>query len=152
MKIFCSSILLISLLLLACSGARQSVATSVPASAPAQATTNINLDNLYQHWVHSREEQQPNDKDELYRPATFKVFPPSRFRMAYKFAKDGMCEWFYLSPVDAHHFKPGTWRIDPNDPHILQITKENTTETYRILTLTNDMLRIAPLTPQTIKK
>jgi len=145
MKIFCSSILLISLLLLACSGARKSVATSVPASAPAQSATDRNLDDLYQHWVHSREEQQPNDKDELYRPATFKVFPPSHFRMAYKFSKDGSCEWLYLSPDDAHRFKPGKWRIDPNDPHILQITKENTTESYRIVTLTKGMLRIARL-------
>lgn len=147
MKIFCSAILLTSLLLLSCSGARQSVATNLPTSATAQAATDINLDDLCQHWVHSREEQSPTDKDELYRPATFKSFPPSHFRMAYKFAKDGTCEWLYLSPDDAHRFKPGTWRIDLHDWHILQITKENTAESYRIISLTKDMLRIARLKP-----
>jgi len=147
MKIFYIALLLISLLLLSCSGSRKSVATNVPTSATAQTATDINLDDLCQHWVHSREEQSSTDKDELYRPATFKVFPPSHFRMAYKFAKDGTCEWLYLSPDDAHHFKPGKWRIDLHDPHILQITKENTTESYRIITLTKDMLRIARLTP-----
>lgn len=44
-------------------------------------------------------------------------------------------------------FKPGTRCIDPNYPTILQITKENATEVYRLITLTKDKLRIAHLKP-----
>jgi hypothetical protein len=105
---------------------------------------DIDTVDLCQHWVHSYEEQRPGDKDQIFRPAAFKKFAPSRFRMQYKFAKDGSCEWFYLSPDDAHRFKAGKWMLDPSDKTILRITKDGTTASFRITKLTRDILRLAP--------
>ena len=116
-------------------------------SAPSQKSLLINLEYLCKQWVHSSEEQKPTDKAQLYRPSDFKHFPPSRGRMKYIFYKNGDCEWYFFSPDDAHHFKPGKWQIDPNDKRILRITKGDATESYRVLELTKDILRIALIEP-----
>jgi hypothetical protein len=112
-----------------------------------QALSQTNSDDLYQHWIHSSEEEK-TDSEQIFRPKDFKEFPPSRFRMQYIFRKNGECEWYFLSPDDNHRFKTGTWRIDPNDKNILQITKDGTTETYRIKELTKNVLRIALMEPK----
>lgn len=83
----------------------------------------------------------------MYRPKDFKEFPASRFRMQYIFYKNGDCEWYYLAPDDGHHFKPGKWQVDPNDRSVLQIIKNDTTESYRIIELTKDVLRISLIKP-----
>ena len=103
----------------------------------------LNIDFLCQHWMHSREEEQGNGV-QLYRPITFKKFPPSRFRMQYVFAKDGTCKWMFLSPVDAHQLKDGKWKIDPADPSVLRIEKGEMTESYRVIELTKDLLKLKP--------
>ena len=71
----------------------------------------VDIDQLFSHWVHSREEQKDqNGQVRIFRPAGSRKFPPSRFRMAYKFSREdkdaskGKCEWMFLSPVDGHHF------------------------------------------------
>jgi hypothetical protein len=63
--------------------------------------------------------------------------------MQYIFYKNGDCEWYYLSPDDAHSFKPGKWKIDSNDKNILQIVKRDSMESYRVIELTKDILRIS---------
>jgi hypothetical protein len=121
-----------------------------PASAPSSAAeskktlTDIKLDDLCQHWVHSREEERSADKDQIFRPAAFKKFPPSWFRMEYKFARNGDCEWLFLAPNDAHRLKSGKWILDPKDKTIIRITKEGTTSSYRITALRKDILRLLP--------
>lgn len=128
---------------------RRSVVNTRPQSSESgRAPSGINADDLCQHWVHSYEEKQPGDKDQIFRPAAFKQFPPSRFRMQYKFARNGDCEWFYLAPDDAHYFKHGKWMLDPNDKTILRITKGVTTESFRITKLTKDLLRMVPIEPK----
>ena len=112
-----------------------------------QISAGINSEYVCQHWLHSREEQQQADKDELYRPKGFKEFPPSRFRMQYVFYKNGDCKWYYLAPNDAHRFKPGKWRIDPNDKSILQIITGETTVSFRVTELQKDILRLVRIKP-----
>ena len=107
--------------------------------------SDINVDALYQHWVHSSEEQQPGGKDLIYRPTTFKKFPPSRFRMEYKFSRNGDCEWLSLSPDDAHRFKMGKWILDPTDKTLLRIITDGTTASFRIATLWKELLRLVPI-------
>ena len=102
----------------------------------------INTELLCRHWVHSVEEQKGTEKTRIYRPSDFKQFPPSRFRMQYIFYKNGDCEWYYLSPDDAHRFKSAKWRIDSNARNVLQIVKRDSLESYRIIELTKDILRI----------
>lgn len=114
--------------------------------APSAAVTPVNdvkLAHLYQHWIHSREEDA--GPAQTYRPHDFKQFPPSRFRMQYKFQQQGACEVFFLDPADAHHFKPGQWRIDPQNPAVLHITGVGEPQTYKIQELTKDILRLAPV-------
>lgn len=117
-------------------------ALTLPSASLAQG---INLDDLAQHWVQSSEEQASNGLVQIFRPAGSRVFPPSRFRMAYKFARSGGCEFYYLSPDDAHEFRPCTWRLGANDQTLLQITTNGTTTTYRIVELSRTVLRLEAL-------
>lgn len=106
--------------------------------------TDGKLEYLTGHWVHSSEEQR-DEKVLIFRPKDYKEFPPSRFRMEYIFHKSGDCEWYYLSPDDAHRFKTGKWKIDPKNKNVLEITKDDSTELYRIVELTKDKLRLAAM-------
>ncbi|MCP9846995.1 hypothetical protein KBY86_08880 [Synechococcus sp. Lug-A] len=122
------------------------------AQAAGKQTTGthrqINIKNLFQHWVRSSEEEQPGGTVQIFRPAGSMNFPPSRFRMAYKFAPNGACEFYYLSPDDAHHFKPCTWTISASaDKLILQISANEKSTSYRIAQLTGKSLRLKPLEP-----
>ena len=109
------------------------------------APKGVDIKDLFQHWVHSPEEQKdPDVKEQIFRPAKSRQFPPSRFRMAYKFSEGGDCEWMFLDPADGHHFKPGKWEIDPGDKSVLKLTADGSTNSFRIVELTKDILRLAP--------
>jgi hypothetical protein len=126
---------------------------AAPASAQAARTKPdktpraININDLFQHWVHSSEEEQPGGTVQIFRPAASMAFPPSRFRMAYKFARNGGCEFYFLSPDDAHHFKACTWKLGTNDRTILQIIANGISTSYRIAELSGKILRLTPLEP-----
>ncbi len=127
---------------------------AAPASAQAVVTRpngtplTIDISDLFQHWIHFREEQQPGGTVQIFRPAASMQFPPSRFRMAYKFARNGGCEFFFLSPVDAHDFKACTWTVSANDKTILRISANGITTSYRIAELSGKILRLTPLEPK----
>lgn len=129
------------------SGSSKSASVSTTPSGSSQTQVRINTEYLCQHWVRSREEEHQTDRDQIYRPKNFKEFPVSRFRMQYIFRKNGDCDWYYLAPDDNHHFKPGKWRIDPNDRSVLQVIKGATTESYRVTRLTKSLLRMAVMIP-----
>lgn len=111
-----------------------------------RSSDRIRTEYLYQHWVHAYEED-PADAGEaqVYRPNDHQAFPPSRFRMQYVFERGGSCDWYYLAPTDGHHFRPGTWRLDPNDEAVLHIEQGEQTVSYRIIELTETLLRMKPL-------
>ncbi len=127
---------------------------AAPASAQVASTKPngtplaIDINDLFQHWVHSREEQQSRGTVQIFRPAASMKFPPSRFRMAYKFTPNGGCEYYFLSPDDAHHFKACKWSTSANDKTILQIIADGVTTSYRIAELSGKILRLEPLAPQ----
>ena len=110
-----------------------------------EALADVDVALLMQHWVHAYEEEPEAGGYAIYRPADFKTFPPSWFRMRYAFHPDGRCDWFYLAPNDAHHFRKGTWRLDPDVRATLHLRKGSRTETFRIVELTSDLLRLAPV-------
>ncbi len=124
--------------------------TAVQSERPAnnKPALGIDLSRLCQHWVHSSEEEQTTGKDQIFRLATAREFPPSRFRMAYKFARNGDCEWLFLSPDDDHHFKPGKWKVEASTKALLKITANGTTKAYRITELSKNILRLTPLPPK----
>ena len=106
---------------------------------------DIDLNDLFQHWVHSREEEPPGETVQIFRPSASRKFPPSRFRMQFIFTKDGTCKWMFLSPEDAHRFKDGQWKIDPADARVLQIIKGAAAESSVVIELTKDLLKLKPL-------
>ena len=113
-------------------------------AADAVAPANVvNIEHLCQHWIHSREEDAGGEQ--TYRALGSKEFPPSRFRMQYIFHKTGDCEVFFLDPADAHRFKPGKWRIEPKSPTVLHITGPDAPQSYQILELTKEVLRLTPV-------
>jgi hypothetical protein len=126
---------------------------AAPASAQVSGTKPngtplaIDINDLFQHWVHSREEES-GGTGQIFRPAAAMKFPPSRFRMAYKFARNGGCEFYVLSPSDDHHFEACKWTASANDRTILQIIANGKTTSYRIVELSGKILRLTPLEPQ----
>lgn len=117
------------------------------ACVPPPAPVSSSEKDLLQHWVRAQEEDLPGDSVQVYRPAGSVDLPPSRFRMAYKFAADGTCEWLFLAPDDNHRFKPGTWSIVRGDRPLLKITADGVTTTFRIFELSKSVLRVVPLGP-----
>ena len=109
------------------------------------AGPEVAVDHLFQHWVRSYEEEQPGQAVQVFRPASSKPFPPSRFRMAYEFARNGSCESYVLSPDDAHHFDACTFRIAGSDKARLQITQAGVTTTFKIVELSEKLLRLEPI-------
>lgn len=110
-----------------------------------EVKTQIDIKLLAQHWVNSHEEETANSDIKVYRPKNSREFPPSRFRMQYIFFEDGTCQWYYLSPTDGHHFRDGIWRIDVNEEDVIHIEQDGTVS-YRIVELTEEVLRITPMT------
>ena len=113
-------------------------------ATPVFAPSAIDLSHLFQHWVRSYEEEQPGQAVQVFRPANSKAFPPSRFRLAYKFARNGSCERFVLSPDDAHSFEACAWSISASDRTQLQITGHGSTSSFKIVDLSEQRLRLEP--------
>ncbi len=120
---------------------------ALPKDKPVAAAAAIDPAMLCQHWVHSVEEEKADGKEQVFRPAAYKVFPPSRFRMALKFSSNKDLEWLELASNDAHGFKKGTWSIDPADKLLLHLVKGEAHESYRITSLTKDRLAWTPVVP-----
>lgn len=79
----------------------------------------MNLKHLCQHWVHAEEENTAEAA--IYRSKGLVQLAPRRFRTQYIFHPDGQLEWLYLAPNCGHYFKPGTWRLDPDDDSVLYL-------------------------------
>ncbi len=118
---------------------------AAPENSEITALKAVDIKHLIQHWVHSREEQKnPNAEEQIFRPAKSREFPRSRFRMAYKFIEGGNCELMALDPTDRHQFKPAKWEIDAGNKNVLKITANGKTSSFRIVELSEDVLRLAP--------
>jgi hypothetical protein len=109
------------------------------------AGPKVKIDNLLQHWVRSYEEEKPGQTVQIFRPSSWRTFPPSRFRMAYTFAGDGSCELYVLSPDDAHHFDRCTWSVAESDKAWLEIKHAGATARFKIVELSGGLLRLEPV-------
>lgn len=67
---------------------------------------------LYQHWVHSHEED--TDTEMVFRPATFN-FPRSRGRKAFELKPDGSLVEIGIAPTDRRQETTGTWKLEDDD-------------------------------------
>lgn len=103
--------------------------------------------DLVGRWGRSFEEESEVDpRVEWYRAADSRDFPPARFRMVYEFRADGRCEYPWLSPVDAHQTRAGTWDFDDADPKSILITDTENVAldhlSFRVVSVNDDLLRI----------
>lgn len=141
--VWCLPVIL-GLSLALCHGADPKAASArLPQLSATNGISSVSSELICQHWVHSYEEDRADAETRTFRPVTYKKFPPSRFRMAYKFASDGSCEWLKLAPNDAHRFQPARWNISTNDSTVLEITAAGTNMVWRISSLTNNLLRMS---------
>ena len=98
-------------------------------------------EEFQKEWKHSYEESAGNV--EIYRPADYKTFTPSKFRQVYKLKADGRCEYLVLHPADAHYMAPGTWNYRP-DIRQLRILNSNGEQLvlFEVLEISNDLLKL----------
>lgn len=100
-----------------------------------------NPQSLQKEWKHSYEESAGNV--EIYRPADYKVFTPSKFRQIYKLMAGGKCEYLVLHPADAHYMATGTWTYDP-EANTVQIKNDKGERVvqFEVLDISNDIMKI----------
>ncbi len=98
-------------------------------------------EELQKEWKHSYEESAGNV--EIYRPADYKTFAPSKFRQVYQLEENGRCEYLVLHPADAHYMAPGTWNYRP-DIRQLRILNSNGGQVvlFEVLEITNNLLKL----------
>ena len=103
---------------------------------------SIRVDLLTNDWLHSFEEDSPHSTAATYRPSDSRPFDPSRFRMEYMFRENGDCLWMELMPTDAHVLREGRWWLSSFDESILFVDKGARIDSFRILELGGDILRL----------
>lgn len=111
---------------------------------PVCAPPVIEINQLFQQWSRSYEEEQPSQAVQVFRPTASKAFPPSRFRMVYTFARNGTCEYYVLSPDDSHQFDACTFSVVKTDKARLQIKEAEATTDFKIVELSEKVLRLEP--------
>ena len=72
----------------------------------------VATDVLFQHWVHSHEED--TDTEMVFRPASFK-FPRSRGRKSFELKPDGSLVETGIGPSDRPLKIQGTWELEDGD-------------------------------------
>jgi hypothetical protein len=101
--------------------------------------------DLHGHWLHAREEQAAGSAAQVFRREGSREFPPSRFRMQYRFHPGGKLDWFYLAPDDGHRFKQGRWKLEGKDRRTLRLIRDDGTDLFRVEELSKTVLRLAPV-------
>lgn len=74
--------------------------------------SQINREALYQHWVHSHEEDTATEL--VFRPATYH-FPRSRGRRSFELKPDGSLLEGGMAPDDRRQETPGRWELQDDD-------------------------------------
>jgi|SRR5215212_5653385 len=69
-------------------------------------------DALYQHWMHSHEED--TDTEMMFRPAGFD-FPLSRGRYSFELRPDGNLTITEIGPTDRPQETQGVWKVEGDD-------------------------------------
>ena len=90
-----------------------------------------------QLWVH-RYEDDTNQYSQHYRPVKTSILP-SLYRNQLVFGENGNCQYRWLSPVDAHKMKDGSWIFDDGTIYILENTVE-IIDAYEVLSYSDSLL------------
>lgn len=94
-------------------------------------------DALFQHWIHSFEDD--TDSYKAYRPAAY-AFPPARGREGFELKKDGSFTFYAIAPTDGSQAITGAWTL--KGKHTLDIKLNNgSAMTIQLLEVSKDMLK-----------
>jgi hypothetical protein len=97
--------------------------------------------DLYQHWVHSHEEDTATEK--VFRPARYS-FPRSRGRASFELKPDGTLIERRIGPTDRGQEVHGVWKLQGEDQ--LAFYQRSETQPYRaqqIISVDKDRMIIA---------
>lgn len=92
----------------------------------------IRAELLYQHWVHSHEEDTATEK--VFRPATFN-FPRSRGRKGFELKADGTLMNVGIGPTDRPTKSANTWQIENDTITFHQESDATTRQTMNIVSV-----------------
>lgn len=96
---------------------------------------------LYQHWIHSHEEDKATEGNRTYRPASF-AFPFSRGRDGFEIKKDGVIISHPIAPSDGNLDIEEKWKLEDDT---LIIEGKDRISKYKIISLTSEKLVMKPL-------
>lgn len=107
--------------------------------APTQATETPALpDALWQHWVHSFEDDAPGFR--AFRPRSY-AFPPARGREGFLLDRDGRYVEYAIARGDGNAEAAGTWKRVGKDT--LQVKAAgHAAERLRILSVEDGLLKL----------
>lgn len=105
----------------------------------SQKAAKVINDNLYQHWVHSHEEDQEGIR--VFRPANYN-FPASRGREGFKIDKEGAFTHYQIGPNDVPKTQESKWEAKENVLVVTTTDKEEPTLQLQIVEVSQDILKI----------
>lgn len=109
------------------------------ACTAAQKAEKAFGEEIFQHWVHSHEDDRADFR--AFRPAAY-AFPPARGREGFEIKKDGNCTHHQIGPVDVPVLVEGKWSMP--DKQILRIAPSDGSAAIdlHILSVDKDMLKV----------
>ncbi|MFK8101094.1 MAG: hypothetical protein AB8G15_01165 [Saprospiraceae bacterium] len=98
---------------------------------------------LFQHWVHSYEDETGVGK--VYRPSGYD-FPRSRGRHGFQLKANGDCKEYAIAPTDGTLLRAAKWRYEGQDIIEIKYPEDKANPLrYQILSVTDTMLTIKVL-------
>jgi hypothetical protein len=98
---------------------------------------------LYQHWVHSHEEDDRERDYRVYRPSTYE-FPPARGRESFQLKQDGVAIAHPIAPNDGNLTIMRKWKMEGDR---LIIEGEEHVSTFQIISVSSEKLVVHPFYP-----
>ena len=105
-----------------------------PSTKAVQDTTY-----LYQHWIHSYEEDEKDKTITTYRPKGY-PFPPARGREGFEFQKNGVFMWYPIAAGDGNSEIKESWEL--KDGQLIIRGKDRVVK-YKIISLAKDKLMVS---------
>ncbi|KAA3616304.1 MAG: hypothetical protein DWQ05_11225 [Calditrichaeota bacterium] len=109
-------------------------------SCQATQKTSTTQAALFNHWVHSHEED--SEGLSYYRLHNY-AFPRSRGRLGFEISKDGEFVLYAIAAADGQNRQVGTWHYAGSDSVVAQFPLTNTPQfSFKILSCENGLLKI----------
>lgn len=111
---------------------------AAPGTGPPAQGTQALPDSLWQHWIHSFEDDGPGVR--AYRPKGY-AFPPARGREGFRLEHDGRYVLYSIARGDGNAESSGTWkRVAPDTLEVK--AAGGPAERLRIISVTGELLKL----------